>query len=241
MNLVDGYDSGSEPEQPTRGILVAPVMTINPNPDVSTDAIEAKALMDQQRKIDHYSRTEKEKSHLSGKVEQWHMNNFSFDEQYHNFTTYGFAMDPNDQVNKLIVTSFAKEDKGAFNPKKDIKLVDPNDPEFAARSVFGLQTKEENEKKKEMAKKRKKFGDASTGNFQGPWASYEGRNIARYSLVIGIIGEEQINIDQNLELDEERKQILNAIEEKRKKKLEEKKEEQAQAVNIFLCHNPQFF
>jgi len=39
-----------------------------------------------------------------------------------------------------------------------------------------------------------------------------------------------MNMDQNMELDEERKEILSAIEEKRKKKLEEKKEQEAKAV-----------
>ena len=39
-----------------------------------------------------------------------------------------------------------------------------------------------------------------------------------------------MNMDQNLELDEQRKEILSAIEEKRKKKLEEKKEQEAKAV-----------
>ena len=37
------------------------------------------------------------------------------------------------------------------------------------------------------------------------------------------LGAEELLIDQNAELDEERKQILNAIEEKRKKKVEEQK------------------
>ena len=41
-----------------------------------------------------------------------------------------------------------------------------------------------------------------------------------------------MKINENLELDEERKQILSAIEEKRKKKLEEKKETEAQAVRL---------
>jgi len=42
-----------------------------------------------------------------------------------------------------------------------------------------------------------------------------------------------MNIDQNLELDEQRREILSAIEEKRKKKLEEKKEQEAKAVYPF--------
>ena len=196
MNLVDAYDSGSDTEKPQRGLLVAPIaatvnsapgadqsqrgtlmnplsFAVNPNPDVSTASIEERALQLQQSKVDYFSRTEKEKNHLSGKVEVWHMNNFNFDEQYHNFTKYGIAMDPN--INKLIVVSAPEGgDQGAYNPKKEIRLVDPNDPEYAAKSVFGLHSKEEVQKKKDLAKKRKRFGDASTGEFLGPWASYEG-------------------------------------------------------------------
>jgi len=44
-----------------------------------------------------------------------------------------------------------------------------------------------------------------------------------------------MKLGDNLELDEERKQILSAIEEKRKKKLEEKKEDELKAVfNFFV-------
>lgn len=231
MNLVGSYDSDSETDQPTKAPLVPAPVAINPNPDVSTAAIEEKALQLQQNKLDYYTRTENTKNHLSGRVDVWHMNDFSFDEQYHNFMKYGFAMDPNQDVNKLIVTSNPDKDKekGAFNPTKDVKLVDPNDPEFAAKSVFGLHTKEEKDKKKELAKKRKRFGDASTGEFLGPWASYDGK-IYEEMKVYSFIGEEEMKINENFELDEERKQILSAIEEKRKKKLEEKKEEERQAV-----------
>ena len=178
MNLVGSYDSESETEQPTRGILVAPLKAVNPNPDVSTAPLEEKALEEQQKKIAHFSRNEKESKHLSGNFEQWHMNDFSFNEQYHNFVKYGVAMDPNPQVNKLIVTNQeANGEQGAFNPQADIKLVDPNDPEYISKSVYGLHTKEENEKKKELSHKRKRFGNASSGDFLGPWASYEGINI----------------------------------------------------------------
>jgi len=219
MNLVGSYDSESETEQPTRGILVAPLKAVNPNPDVSTAPLEEKALEEQQKKIAHFSRNEKESKHLSGNFEQWHMNDFSFNEQYHNFVKYGVAMDPNPQVNKLIVTNQeANGEQGAFNPQSDIKLVDPNDPEYISKSVYGLHTKEENEKKKELSHKRKRFGNASSGDFLGPWASYE--------------GEEEMKLGEDFELDEERKQILSAIEEKRKKKLEEKKEDALKTVEI---------
>ena len=239
MNLVSGYDSDEGVEQqPQKSILVAPVSTIaiNPNPEVSTAEIEAKVFEEQQKKIDKYSRTEKLNNHLSGSVETWHMNDFSFNEQYHNFTKYGIAMDPTAQTNKLIVTSNAETGRpeATHLQAKDVKFVDPNDPEYAAKSVFGLHTKEEIEKKKELAKKRKRFGDASSGDFLGPWASYDGKNcIENLPLLKNLIGEEEMNIDQNLELDEQRKEILSAIEEKRKKKLEEKKEQEAKAVCLF--------
>jgi len=177
MNLVGSYDTDSETEQPSKSILVAPLMTINPNPDVSTASLEEKALQEQQKRIDHFSRDEKQKKHLSGNFEVWHMNDFSFNEQYHNFSKYGIAMDPNPEVNKLIVTTNPdnNQDQGAFNPRSDIKLVDPNDPEYISKSVYGLHTKEENQKKKDLSNKRKRFGDASTGEFLGPWATYEGK------------------------------------------------------------------
>jgi len=178
MNLVSGYDSDSGSEAPQKSILVAPTassISINPNPEVSTAEIEAKVFEEQQKKIDKFSRTEKLNNHLSGNVETWHMNDFSFNEQYHNFTKYGVAADPSAQSNKLIVTSNADTGKPeAHFHAKDVKFVDPNDPEYAAKSVYGLHTKEEIEKKKEMAKKRKRFGDASSGSFLGPWASYDG-------------------------------------------------------------------
>ena len=41
-------------------------------------------------------------------------------------------------------------------------------------SVFSKTNKEDNKKRKEIKKSRVKGGDASSGNWLGPWAPYEG-------------------------------------------------------------------
>ena len=111
------------------------------------------------------------------------MNSFTFDEQYHNFVKYGFAIDPDINNQRIIIANQKDGKEGASNSNLEANVASLDDPRFIAKSVYGLESKEEKQKKKELKKKRKKFGDSSTGDFLGPWASYEGLYCSKNILI----------------------------------------------------------
>ena len=76
------------------------------------------------------------------------------------------------------------------------------------KSVFAKSSKEEKQKRKKIKSERVKGGDASSGDFLGPWAPYQ--------------GEEEY--EKEYELTEEQKKTLEEIENRRKEEMEEKEE-----------------
>ena len=76
------------------------------------------------------------------------------------------------------------------------------------KSVYAKSSKEERKRRKKLKMERVKGGDASTGDFLGPWAPYKGEEI----------------YEKDYELTEEQKKNLEEIENRRKKELEEAKE-----------------
>ena len=98
-------------------------------------------------------------NHLTGKVESHFANDFIFSEQHHNYKNWKFAQDPTDHSNKVILG-------------EDCNY--PSQIEQNDKSVYGLTTKADKEKKAKLKKKRKRFGNPGKGNYLGPWAGYEG-------------------------------------------------------------------
>jgi len=129
------------------------------------------------------------------------MNEFNFNEQYYNFHAYGFAQDPTDFTQHRIIGNVDK-----YN--------DPN----ASKSVFTGTNQTEKDYKKKLKAKRMKYGDPATGEFMGPWATYE--------------GEEMFKNLSGGELTEEQKEILKLMEEKRLKKLEDDQTIEKKVLNV---------
>lgn len=73
------------------------------------------------------------------------------------------------------------------------------------KSVYSTSNKIDNLKRKKIKKNRVKGGDASTGDWLGPWAPYQG----------------EAEFVKDTTLTEEQKKVLAEMEEKRKKELEE--------------------
>ena len=171
MDLIQGYASDSDQDNSIKNEASAKLLpNINSAPDVSIENIVENEQKNKEMKLAQiYDGPSTSKNVLNGKIEQWNMNHFSFDEQYHNFIKYGFAQDPNVEINRIVIA-----DKEQINNKINVRFADPNSLEFISKSVFGLMTKEEQKSKQELARKRKKFGDASSGDFLGPWANYAG-------------------------------------------------------------------
>jgi hypothetical protein len=125
-------------------------------------------------------------NHLTGYINKNYIDSSTFNDQYYTYNAYGFAQDPTDFSRKKIVGDLTK-----YN--------DPNMSQ-SALSYSGLSQKRY---AKALKKKRGKYGNAGTGSFQGPWASYE--------------GEEELK-PLSGELTEEQKKILSQMEEQRLKK-----------------------
>lgn len=184
MNLVEDYGSDNEMEVPSNQQSSLIPIGINPTPDVDTTSVEQQALIEAEYKNAKKPKAETKKNHLTGKVENWNMDGFTFDEQYHNFVKYGFAIDPNIEKQRIVIAKTQEGIQEQAQKENEITTASLHDPRFIAKSVFGLQTKEEKEAKKELRQKRKKFGDASQGDFLGPWASYEGTFLKVKSIIL---------------------------------------------------------
>lgn len=90
------------------------------------------------------------------------------------------------------------------------------------KSVYAKSSKLEAEKRKKLKTERVKGGDASTGEFLGPWAPYK--------------GEEEFQKD--FELTEEQRKNLEEIEERRKEEIEkEEKELEFNPSSVFHIEN----
>lgn len=90
------------------------------------------------------------------------------------------------------------------------------------KSVYARSSKEEKEKRKKLKVERVKGGDASSGDFLGPWAPYK--------------GEEEFQ--KEFELTQEQMKNLEEIEERRKEEIEKaEKEEEFTFTSTFHIEN----
>jgi hypothetical protein len=86
-------------------------------------------------------------NHLTGVIEQIHLNPGRFHEQYHNFQSFGHAIDPSDVAGKKLIHS-------NFVNKVDLDA-----------NVENGTTKSRKAYRKELKKKRLRHDDASSGDF----------------------------------------------------------------------------
>lgn len=169
----------------------------DPEPVLKLDAVESAPNVN----ISDLQQKEKEKievkddpkklkwNHLNGRVEQEKANPAKFEEQYQMFNNTGVALDPETGVEITSKQQYAKL------------------PEEISGKKF----------RKELKKKRHKFGDPRQGDYAGPWATYEGQ---------------EVEGDDKCVLSEEQKAILKKAEESRQKKVEELKEEENKPVIV---------
>jgi hypothetical protein len=142
-------------------------------------------------------------NHITGYINYHTLNDFNFKEQLYTYNAYGFAQDPTD-----------------FSHSKIIGNVQKYSDDNQSKSVFLGSSKSQKEYKKNLKMKRMKYGDPGSGDFQGPWAIYE--------------GEQQFKNMSGGELTEEQKLILQELEEKKNKKLEEAKKSEAKILNVIF-------
>jgi len=154
-------------------------------PEVNVQDLILKKDIDKYEKFNSGFFVPLKTNHLTGYINYHTMNDFNFNEQYYNFSAYGFAQDPTDfSGNKLI---------------GDVKkLEDPNIP----NSVFDNNTKTK-ESRKKLKMKRFKYGDAGSGEFMGPWAIYEGEEI--FKNMSGELTEEQKDILKQIQEKKQKK------------------------------------
>jgi pre-mRNA-processing factor 17 len=139
-------------------------------------------------------------NHLTGFMNYQIINDNDFNEQYYTYKAYGYAQDPTDFSNNKIVG-----DVESYN--------NPN----MSRSVFSSTAKSQKDYRKKLKLTRMKYGDPGSGEFMGPWATYEGEEIFK-----NLSGE----------LTEEQKQIMRQIEERRQKRKEEEKDTEMKILNF---------
>lgn len=118
-----------------------------------------------------------QKNHVSGHIEEYHMNAAKFHEQYHTFQNFGHAQDPSvTRGGHTISAGGLREvnyDQDAHGPK----------------SLEAKQYKEQ------LKRKRKKAGEAGAENFLGPWAFYDDEEDFRVQKVVPTVEQEQMKED----------------------------------------------
>lgn len=192
-----------KPNSNTFSSLQTQLSQINATPDVDiSNLIWTKEEYEKQKFESGYKVSEK-KNHVTGHLSDHVMNEFNFNEQYYNFHAYGFAQDPTDFTQHRVIGNIDK-----YN--------DPN----TSKSVFTGSSIAEKEYKKKLKAKRMKYGDPATGEFMGPWATYEGEEIFK-------------NLSGG-ELTEEQKEILKLMEEKRLKKIEADQVIEKKVLNVSI-------
>jgi hypothetical protein len=143
-------------------------------------------------------------NHITGYINYHKLNDFNFKEQLYTYNAYGFAQDPTDFSQNKIIGNVQKYTDGN-----------------QTKSVFLGSNKSQKEYRKNLKMKRTKYGDPGSGDFQGPWAIYE--------------GEQQFKNLSGGELTEEQKLILQQLEEQKNKKLEEAKlNDMPKVLNVIL-------
>ncbi|EGR31039.1 hypothetical protein IMG5_118640 [Ichthyophthirius multifiliis] len=151
------------------------------NPDVSTLKLQEEQNQLKNKQLQELKQIEQQLTrphHTSGKVDICHINSYSFDQQFYNFKNRGYAYDPTTEENRLIVndSKFPELAQKIFHGQS----IDPT--HLDNQGVFVSQSKEEKVRSKDLKKKRFKSGTVTNGNYQGPWANYEGEVIKQPEL-----------------------------------------------------------
>jgi hypothetical protein len=138
-------------------------------------------------------------NHITGYVNTHTIQDFNFKEQYYTYNSFGYSQDPTDFSQNKIVEN------------QDMKKI------ALDQTVFGNNQGSKSYRKK-LKNTRQKFGNPATGEFNGPWAIYEGEEVFK-------------NLSGG-ELTEEQKDLLMKMEEKRKKKIEDEKLSEKKMLNV---------
>jgi pre-mRNA-processing factor 17 len=192
MELVTGYSSESDDEGAND-----PLSLVNATPNVDITALVERDLKSKRDQVCILNE-KNESKHLTGKVERHVVNNHVFNEQFYNYNRYGVIMETGQGGNKFL------RKRG---PNEDLEEIDRDEVIHNRLSVYAPSSKEERELTKLIKSKRGKTGDASSADYMGPWACYE--------------GEEQF--DKVNQITDDHRQVLKKSEEDRKKQLEERK------------------
>jgi hypothetical protein len=164
MKALQGYASDSDEERamvrvpaPRANAPSSCLVPINLTPDVDTSKVQAddQARRDQENQRLFGTLLAKRKNHLSGTIEGWHMNSFTFDEQYHDFKNFGKGFDP------------------AATNNQEMALRSEDQRDHSSYTTSGNERK----RRQELLKKREQKGDAGSSNFLGPWAAWQGTAI----------------------------------------------------------------
>ncbi len=106
--LQDAYSSSDEEATPKPSLLSDPIVaqtSIDLAPDVNIYDLQlAKSLKEQ----NHFALSNQlitKSNHLNGVIEQIHLDEGKFHEQYHNFQNFGHALNPSDNAGQQIVYS----------------------------------------------------------------------------------------------------------------------------------------
>jgi hypothetical protein len=176
-----------------------------PEVDVTSLAIQKEQEIVQKFESGYY--IPDKPNHITGYINYHTLNDFNFKEQLYTYNAYGFAQDPTD-----------------FSQNKIVGNVQKYTDDNQTKSVFLGSSKSQKEYRKNLKMKRGKYGDPGSGDFQGPWAIYEGE-------------QEFKNLSGNA-LTDEQKLILQELEEKKNKKLEEAKlNDMPKILNVILFFN----
>jgi pre-mRNA-processing factor 17 len=196
MKLVQEYSSHSSRSSRSE----SPGFKVDPTPNVNIQSLVLKESEDRRRAIAiHDEDEQREKKHLTGKVEVHAINEQVFREQFYNYNTFGIIVDPEKGGNK-----FLKKRAGADNVYDEI---DGDEVLVNRLSVFAASSKTDRDLTKIIKERRTKAGDPSSADFMGPWAHYE--------------GEEQF--DKVNKTAEDIREGMKKTEEDRKQKLEARK------------------
>lgn len=215
MNLLGDYASSEDErkESPTpdkelgeESSLALVDLCPEVNPD-SLNQLKVRELNDKRNAIaivseEDAAKKAAKKAHLTGKVENLAMNERVFSEQFYNYRTYGVVMNPENGGDKYL-----KKREGLLGAFEDI---DADEVIGNRMSVYAASSKQERELTKAIKAKRVKAGDASSADYMGPWAYYE--------------GEEQF--DKVNQTNDDHKEVLKKSEEERKEKMEAAKRQE---------------
>jgi hypothetical protein len=205
MEYLKVYNSDNEKEEIAEyqadDFKLSAICDIQMIPEVDITGLVSQKEQDIVNKFESGYYIPDKKNHLTGYINYHTMNDFNFNEQMYTYNAYGFAQDPTDFT----------QDKMIGNTNKF------EDPNFS-KSVYTGSNKIQKEYKRKLRMGRMKYGNPASGEFMGPWATYE--------------GEEMLKNPSGKELTEEQKQILEQMEVKRQQKFENTKEQETKFLNV---------